>query len=360
MNHIPYWSTSFGQKEADQILKAIENKNISHGPITREFEKQLASMVNVPFALATTSGSMALVMALLTVGVRPGDEVIIPNRTFIATAHAALMLGAKVLLVDTMVDSQLIDISLIEEKITSKTKVIIPVHLNGCMVDMKKLGELAKKYGLFLIEDATQALFCKDKSGYAGTLSDIGVFSFGITKLTTTGQGGVAVTNDRKLFEKMRLVHNHGVPLGKTRESAYNILGCNFKFTDIQASAGIAQLNNAEERIKHVNVVYEKYKMGIKSLPFLDLLQVDIHNGKVALYVEVLVDNREDLIEYLASNNIQTDRFLPSLHLSNHLDNQGEFPNSNRFNDHGLSLPCGPNQPLENVDIVIDRLEHYM
>ena len=158
---IPWWSTSFGEEEIEHVVQSMRNKCISQGGVTEEFERNLSEFLEVEHVIAVSNGSGAILIALMAVGILPGDEVIIPNRTWIATAHAVHLLGAKVVLVDTEKDRPIINTTLIEEKITSKTKAIIPVHMNGRSCDMQTINALAKKYKLFVIEDAAQAIASK-------------------------------------------------------------------------------------------------------------------------------------------------------------------------------------------------------
>ena len=181
-NRVSWWRTSFGEEEIQRIGNSIRNEHVSMGAVTAEFENQLAAFLGVPHVVATTNGSTAILMALMAAGVGPGDEVIVPNRTWIASAHAPKLLGAQAVLVDVEQTRPIIDAAKIESAITSRTKAIIPVHLNGRSADMRRISLLAKKYGLFIIEDAAQALGSKNADGFLGTQSDIGCFSLSVAK----------------------------------------------------------------------------------------------------------------------------------------------------------------------------------
>ena len=357
MFKVNWWRTSFGEEEVKKLAESVANQRISHGKVTEEFEKQFAEAMDVPYALAATSGSTALVLALMAFGIGRDDEVIIPDRTWIATAHAVLMVGARVVLVDVRPDIPLIDVEKIREKITSKTKAIIPVHLNGRSAEMNALNELAKEYDLFVIEDAAQAMFSKGPGGYLGTQSDIGCFSLSIAKLISTGQGGMIVTKNKELCEKLKLVRNHGVVDNFTE--AWNQFGMNFKFTDLLSSFGLVQLQKVKERINHVTAIYQLYRDGLDKLPFLKLVPVDIDKGEVPVWIDALCENKWDLINFLKEKGIQARPYSPNLHTSDYINNPGDFPNSNKFYDLGMYLPCGPAQPLENIQFVIDTLGQY-
>lgn len=352
-----WWKTSLGDSEIQKVRESILNENISQGPVTDEFEASLAKALDVPYVVATTSGSVALLMALMALGVKRDDEVIIPNRTWIATAHAPLMLGAKVVLVDVLPNQPIMDVTQIKRKITKRTKAIIPVHLNGRSVDMDYVRKLAMEYGLHVIEDAAQALFSKNSEGYLGTYSDAGCFSLSVAKLITTGQGGFIVTRNSSTYEKLRLIRTHGVR--DVIHTSFSELGFNFRFTDILASVGIEQLALVHKRIAHLKAIYSRYESGLKYLPFLKSIPVDLSQGELPLYIEVLHEKRDSLEKFLALNGIQIRPFYPDLDSAPHLACNDEFPNSRPFGKNGLFLPSGPDQSLENVDRVIDCLNAF-
>ncbi len=235
---VSWWRTAIGEDERATILDSLARERISMGAVTAELEAELCRRLEVPYAVATTSGSVALMMALLALDIGPGDEVIVPTRTFIATAHAASLLGARVVLVDCGAESPNLDVERLAAHITDRTKAIIPVHLNGRAVDAR-VFEIARQRGLAVVEDAAQALYSRTPQGYLGTLGDIGCFSFGMVKLTSTGQGGALVTRDEALYRRLVAIRNHGVRDVVSHD--YLGVGGNFKFTDILASIGLWQ-----------------------------------------------------------------------------------------------------------------------
>ena len=357
MAQISWWRTNFGADEAAGVSEALAGERISQGPVTAALEEELAQALEVRHALVTTSGSAALALAFYAMGVGPGDEVIVPNRTWIATAHAVLLTGAKVVLADTLPGLPVLDAAEVRAKITPRTKAVVPVHLNGRSVDMDALFGLAREHGLKVVEDACQALFSRNRSGFLGTQSDAGCFSLGVTKLIATGQGGVVVTNDSETYARLKLLRNHGVVDNFT--DAWGGFGFNFKFTDLLAAIGRVQLSRAAEKIGHVHEVYARYREGLNELPFLALVPVCVPDGELPLYVEVLCSERQQLIEHLSRSGIQARPLPPSLHTSPYLGNEGEFPNSLPFAENGMYLPCGPSQPLENVALVLEALRRF-
>lgn len=357
MNKISWWRTGFGEEEIRRIADTLRQEHISQGPVTAEFERRIAGILKAPYVLATVNGSTAILMALIAAGVGPGDEVIVPNQAWVAAVHAPLLLGAKVVLVDVESERPVIDVAQIEKKITKKTKVIIPVHLNGRSANMKEVSRIAAKYSLTVIEDAAQAFCSKNKDGMLGTQSFAGCFSLAVTKIISTGQGGFVVTKNRERYERLRLMRTHGV--SDMMNISYSKLSFNFRLTDIQASIGIAQLGRLSDRIKKVKTVYAKYEAGLSRFSFLKFLPVDIAAGEIPIYVEVLCRERNRLMRFLAERGIQTRAFYPDLDSAPYFKHNGNFPHSRLFSRQGLSLPCGPEQPLGNIDRVIETLERY-
>jgi dTDP-4-amino-4,6-dideoxygalactose transaminase len=356
-DQIRWWRTYFGKEEANLVCRSIELECISQGPVTAEFERRIAELLGIPYVVATTNGSTAILMALMTAGIKPGDEVVVPNRTWIATAHAPLILGAKVKLCDVEASRPLMDVTQIEDIITPQTKAIIPVHLDGRSVDMQKVHRIAHKYDLIVIEDAAQALGSRNKEGYLGTQSDMGCFSLSVAKIISTGQGGFVVTKDEELYKKLISIRTHGV--SDVINAKWTQLGFNFRFTDILASIGIHQLDRLPGRIEKVKKIYRHYEAGIKDLPFIKLIPVDIKNGEIPIYIETLCQNRKRLIKFLAEHNIETRPFYPDLNIASYFNNVGRFPNSEMFGNQGLFLPSGPEQSLENIKRVIKVLKKY-
>lgn len=353
---VPYWRTGLGRPEIKKVSEAILNGRVSQGAVTQEFEERLAQTLGVPYVVATTSASAALFMALSVLGIQRGDEVIVPNRTFIATAHAVLMTGAKVRLVDTRPDSTLVDEARIEENITRRTKAIIAVHLNGDSVDMRAVKSLARRYRLKVIEDAAQAFYSKNKFGFLGTQSDIGCFSLGVVKFITTGQGGFLAVRSRDLYDKLVKFRSHGV-VSTFAAPAYDRFGFNLKFNDILASVGLAQMDRMEEKKRAHRHVYDFYRKELVGIDFIRLTPFDQSQGQIPLYVEALCAAREKTMALLERHGVQTRPFLPNLHVSPHLGNQRRaFPNSMRFAEQGLFLPCGPTLPQSALDRTIEVL----
>jgi len=353
---IPWWKTTFGEEEIERVVNSIRSKNISQGKITEQFEAELSDFLGVKYTVATSSGSTALLLSLMAIGIKPGDEVIVPNRTWIATAHAPFLLGAKVVLVDVEKDRPILDISKIEELISPKTKAIIPVHMNGRSVPMAELNKIAKKNNLAVIEDAAQAFGSRNEFGYLGTQSDIGCFSLSVAKIIATGQGGFAVTNDPEIAVKLRAIRTHGVENVKDPE-IWGMPGFNFRFTDVLASIGLEQLKRMPERIEKLIEIYKIYSSASDNGE-ISLIPVDYEKGEIPLYTEVLVPNRSEFMNHLLQNNIDSRPFYPSLNSASYLEqNHSSFYNSDVYAEQGIYLPSGPSQNLTDIVNVVEVIK---
>jgi len=359
VNKISWWQTNFGELEIEHVVQSMRNRCISQGKVTTEFELYLSEFLEVEHVIAVNNGSSAILIALMAAGISPNDEVIIPNRTWIATAHAVHLLGAKVVLVDTEKNRPIIDATLIEEKITSKTKAIIPVHMNGRSCDMQTINALAKKYKLFVIEDAAQAIASKNPNGYLGTQSDIGCFSLSVAKTISTGQGGFAVTNNSELATKIRAIRTQGVENVKDPQE-WPMPGFNFRFSDIYASIGIEQLKRLPERLNHLRDIYEVYDKHLKDSAFR-IIPVDIHSGEVPVYSEFLVENREIWTEKLADSGVETRPFYPAINSAHYLQQTKErYINSEFFSNNGIYLPSGPGQKISSIKESIKTIQNII
>jgi len=238
---IPISKPLIGEEEQEAVADVLASGHLAQGPNVAEFERAFADYLGVKYAVATSSGTTALHLALLAHGIGPGDEVITSPFTFIASANSVLFVGARPVFADIEEDGFNIDPALIEERITERTKAIMPVHLYGNPADMARIMGIAKRYGLLVIEDAAQAHGAMIGSRKVGTFGT-GCFSFYATKNITCGEGGMITTNDDYVAGQARLLRQHGM----RRRYYHEQLGYNFRMTDIQAAIGLAQLDKLE------------------------------------------------------------------------------------------------------------------
>jgi dTDP-4-amino-4,6-dideoxygalactose transaminase len=351
---VTWWRTDLGDDEIAALSAAVRARRINLGPLSRELERRLAAAVGTPYAAVTTSGSVALLLSLVAAGVRPGDEVIVPACTFIAPAHAALLLGAEVRLVDVMADRPLIDPSAVAAVASERTKAVVAVHLGGRACDVAAVATAARRVDAKVIEDCAQAFCSRGPQGALGTLGDVGAFSLGITKLVTTGEGGFVAVPDEAGYRALVNLRNHGV--AEIARNRFDGIGCNFRMTDLQAAIGLAQLEKLARRIEGVRRVYAYYREHLAGLRYLRLLEVREADGELPLWTEVLCSARERVVDRLRERGIEAKPFHPSLDESPHLRAAGDFPNARRFARLGLTLPSGPDQPESALRRTVEAL----
>jgi len=274
----PVSETNLLGNELKYVTDAISSSWISsNGKYIDLFEKEFAEYLGVKHAIGVFNGTVALHLALLSLGIGKGDEVIVPNLTYIATANAVSYVGATPVFADSELDSWNIDPSSIEKLISKKTKAIIPVHLYGNPCNMDKLNEVCKKHNLYLIEDAAEAIGSEYKGKKAGSFGSISTFSFYGNKTITTGEGGMVVTNDDLIAQKIRLFKGQGMSFSK--RYWFEIVGYNYRMTNIQAAIGHAQMERINELVnaKISNAkLYNKYLKGNEKL----MLPIEANGSK--------------------------------------------------------------------------------
>ena len=354
---IPWWSTEFTNGEDVAVSEAVKNRRLSQGVLTSEFETMLKDFLGVRNVIAVTNGSSALLVSLIAIGIKPGDEVLVPNRTWIATAHAVHLLGGIPVFVDAESNRPLMDLTDIEHRITSKTKAIIPVHMNGGAVDITELKELSSSYDLQIIEDAAQALgSLNSQKVHLGTESLMGCFSLSVAKIISSGQGGFIATNDDELADRLRAIRTHGVENTLSGES-WRMPGFNFRFTDILASIGIVQLGLLPDRILRLTEIREQYATELQDISEIRLIPSKQY--EVGPYIEVLVESRSELITYLQSKSIETRPFYPDLDTASYWTSNQDCTNSKVFSSNGLYLPSGPSLSDDQILKVTSTLREY-
>lgn len=277
---IPYGRQSIDEDDIKAVVEVMRSDFITQGSKIREFESALAAYCNARFAIVFSSGTSALHAAYFSAGIGLGDEIITSPITFVATANAAIYLGARPVFVDVEPDTGNINPELIEQAITKKTKTIIPVHYAGHPVDLDPIYEIAKKHGLIVIEDACHALGASYKNQTIGSLSDMTVFSFHPVKHITTGEGGAVTTESREFYERLIMFRDHGITRdkGKFRFEPHGdwyyemqFLGYNYRLTDIQCALGISQLKKLNSFIHRRRELLKMYENEFKGNPYFDL-----------------------------------------------------------------------------------------
>ena len=324
--------------ELDEVSEVIRSTWITEGKKTAEFEGILKELTGAKHVTAYVNGTLALYASLIAVGIKPGDEVLVPDLTFIATANSVLMAGAVPVFVDVDRNTFCIDVDKAREKLTSKTKAVMPVHLYGQAADMDKVMPFAKKHGLKVIEDAAESIGTKFRGKHTGTFGDVGMISFYGNKTITTAEGAVILTDDDALAERLYRLKNHG-----RKEKGVFIheqIGYNFSFTDVLAAVGVAQMKKFPKIAARKNELRKIYEEQLKDV--IEFTYVDERTSPVHWFVNVLADDAEMLAEFLKARDVQTRRFFYPLHLQPcyaTMKQNGSFVNSEYAFKHGLSLP---------------------
>lgn len=369
---IPVCEPLLAGNELKYVTEAVSTGWISSaGKYVTEFEKQFAAYSGCRYGVAVCNGTIALHLALVALGVGKGDEVILPNFTMIATAFAVCYTGAVPVFVDADPHTWNIDVSKIEEKITPRTKVIMPVHLFGMMCDMDAIEAIAKRHHLFVLEDAAESHGATYKGRKAGSCSDVAAFSFFANKNITTGEGGMVVTNDEKIYDKLRYHKNMCFPLDGPRNYIHDDIGFNFRMSNLVAAIGLAQVERADDyramRI-HNNAVYRELLKDVPGILFQpivdDCLNVCWMNA-IVLDPAKYGRSRDELRSYLKENNIDT-RLLfvgmnhqPSL-LKYGADCSGTYPVTDWLTDNGFYLPSASSLSDEDIRYICQLIADYV
>ena len=331
-----------------KVSDILRSGNLVQGEYVEKFENDLKNYLDAEHAVVVSSGTAALHLSLLALGIKTGDEVIVPAFTYPATANVVEMVGAKSIFVDINLDDFCIDVTKIEEVITDKTKAIIPVHEFGQAVDIAPIISIAKQYNLKIIEDAACALGTEYNNQKVGSFGDVGCFSFHPRKAITTGDGGVAVTNNEKLANKIKSLRNHGISTINGKID-FKYAGLNYRMTEFQAVIGIDQLRNFDNQISYRKVLAKKYDNSLKKNKFIKVPKLFNERKMTYQSYHILLDDslsRDDLIRYLKKNGIESNYGAQALNMLDYFRrkynlNKKDYANSCISYNQGVVLPLG-------------------
>jgi perosamine synthetase len=358
----PVYQPSLAGNEEKYVMDCLRSTWISSkGEYIQRFEKGFGQYIGVNHAATVVNGTLALHLALVALGIGEDDEVIVPTLTYIASANAISYTGAKPVFVDSLTDTWQMDCEDILKKITPKTKAIMAVHLYGHPCDMDRLTAICKKYNLFLIEDCAEAIGSLYKGKHVGTFGDIATFSFYGNKTITTGEGGMVVTNDETLHD--RVLHFKGQGLAKHREYWHDVIGYNYRMTNICAAIGLAQLENVEGILKKKNQIAEWYKEGLKdsSYSFHKAIGDVKHSYWMCSILIPTPENREPLRNYLAEKGIETRPLFYPIHTMPMYAKKFERHKVAEFLGwRGVNLPSYPNLSFEDIKFISETLKEFI
>lgn len=361
---IPIAKTLFSEDEIQEVVTILRSGQVRQGPKVEEFERNFAQQVGSKYAFAVSSGTAALHIAYLLT-LNAGDEIIVPDFTFIATATAAVLSGAKPVLTDVEENTFTIDLDDVKRKITSKTKAIASVHLFGNSADLRGLKQIALENGLYLINDAAQAHGTMFEGKDIGSYDDLNCYSFYPTKNMTTGEGGMVTTNNSEWYEKGKLLRSHG------QETKYyhTVLGLNYRMTDIAAAIGCIQLKrldaNIKKRRENASVFNRELKLDGITIPFVkNNIEHSFHQYSILLEPSIIKCTRDEFVRALQAENIGAAVHYPiPLTEQPILKTFKNFcPISSKISKRILSIPVHPHlneKDLEKIVLAIKKVAKY-
>lgn len=361
MPKIPLARPYLSGNESKYVNECLKTKWISSlGKFVNKFEENFAQFCGCRYGIATSNGTVALHLALQALGIGEGDEVIVPDLTFIATANAVKYTGAQPVLVDSEISTWNLDPMLIENKITAKTKAIIVVHLYGHPARMDEILKISRKHKLFLIEDACQAHGALYKGKKVGSMGDLGIFSFYGNKIITTGEGGMVVTSNQKLNQRARLLRDHA--MSKLKRYFHAEIGFNYRLTNIQAAIGLAQLEKIEYIIKRKIEIAYTYNKFLKDVEEISLPPEEAWAKNVFWMYSILVKNsmRDKLMKKLSDYGIETRPFFVPMHKLPPHKAGGKFPVSDRLSLQGINLPCFVEISNREIKYTCDKIKKIL
>lgn len=355
---IPFWHPEVGEEERLLVERVLASGYLNEGDVTAEFERQLADLLGVPYAVATTSGTAALSLALVALGVGHGDEVVVPDVTFAATANAVLLAGARPVLADVEPNTLTLDPEAVSSVLTPFTQAVVPVHVSGRGGRISDLRRLCDGEGVALVEDAAEALLSRHDGRCLGTIGDAGCYSFSPNKLITTGQGGLVVTRDEGVYQRLRELKDQGRRVrGTGGDDHHGAVGYNFKLTNLQAAVGIAQLTRLEERIAVRWKAHRAYVDHLRGIQGIDV--IPFRDEEVPLWTDVLCEQRDALDAHLAGRGVECRRYWRPLHTQPPFATADRFPIASTLAPRAMWLPSAFSLTSEDLDAVARAVEAF-
>jgi len=376
---LPFGAPLIEQPEIDEVVASMKSGWLGTGPKVAKFEEMFREYKGIKYAMALNSCTACLHLAMLCIGIKPGDEVIVPTMTFAATANAVIHSGGKPVLADCKKDTMNIDPEDIERKITSKTRAIIPVHFAGRPCDMDAIMEIARRHNLKVVEDSAHAIEAEYKGKKTGTSGDIGCFSFYVTKNIITGEGGMAITNNEEYADKIKILGLHGMSKDAWKRfldegyKHYQVVYAGFKYNmmDIQAAIGIHQLPRVDRYWERREKIWHRYNEALKGLPVFtpapvpEYIRHSYHLYTLLLDIDRLRITRDEFLEEMTKRNIGVGVHYIALHLHPYYQQtygykKGDFPNAEWISDRTVSIPLSAKLTDEDVNDIIEAVQDIL
>ncbi len=353
--YLPISEPNLGAQELKYVGECILTGWVSSaGKFVTQFEQMFSDFCGTQFGISSSSGTTALHLALVALGIGPGDEVIVPSFSFISTANAVVYTGATPVFIDSEITTWNMNPREVENAITKKTKAIIPVHIYGHPADMSPIIEIAEKYDLTIIEDAAEAHGALYKGQKTGSLGHMAIFSFYGNKTITTGEGGMVVTDNKELADKIRILRDHGMDPGK--RYSHSVLGYNYRLTNIQAALGVAQMERIDQIVDQKCTNAAIYGKELSSIPGITLPPNAEWAKNIYWLYSILVDEKEfgisvaELGKRLEIKSIETRPLFPPIHQQPIYDTKQHLPVCERLSKTGISLPSSANINKDEIN----------
>jgi perosamine synthetase len=352
------------QSELRELTRVIDSTFLTEHELTREFESMTAQLTGAKHAVAVCNGTMALFTCLKAMGIGPGDEVIVPNFTFIASANAVVLAGATPVLCEVREDTFCMDVARAEKLVTGRTKAVMPVHLYGQSADMPEVMAFAQRHGFQVLEDAAESIGVRYDGRHVGTFGEMGILSYYGNKTITCGEGGIVLTNDDALAKAAYRIKNYG----RDRKGTYihETIGFNFSFTDLQAAIGIAQMKKVSAIISKKREIHDRYVKELQHVERFRPVYVDPRCEPVFWFTSFLCEHPEALSSFLREQDIQTRRFFLPLHQQPcYADGKhirvtgGDFRISESIYRQGISLPSSYSLTENDQSRVIEQIRRF-
>ena len=361
--YFPVAEPKLGDAELRYVSECVLTGWVSSaGKFVKRFEEQFAEFCGTKYGISSSSGTTALHLSLVALGIGSGDEVIVPSFTFISTANAVTFTGAKPVFVDSEPNTWNINPVEIKKAVTAKTKAIIPVHVYGHPANMDTILDIARECNLAVVEDAAEAHGALYKGEKVGSFGDMGIFSFYGNKIITTGEGGMIVTDNEELAEKMRVLRDHG--MDPKRRYWHSVLGYNYRMTNIQAALGVAQMERINQIIKQKRINATLYSKGLQDIPGITLPPEAVWAKNIYWLYSILIDEEEfgmsskELGEQLQERGIETRPTFPPVHQQPIYNTGQNLPVCEKMSNCGLSLPSSVNLNGDEIGKITQQIRN--
>jgi len=353
-NYLYQMEPAFDEDDVLEVAECVRSTWVIEAHRTAAFEQAVAEYVGACYAVAVPSCTVALALSLMALGIGSGDEVVVPDLTFVATANAVNLAGAIPVLADVCPDTQGLDPAALERAITPRTRAVIPVWFNGRDPGIEAIIAVARVNRLAVVEDAACALGSRRHGQHAGTFGDTGCFSFNTTKIITTGTGGMIVTNDPAIHERVERLKNHG---RLDRRDYHPTIGFNFGFTDVLAALGLAQMRKLPDRVIWKQKMFILYQERLAKVPGVSFPHTS--DEDCLWYADIYVDGPSRLKALLEGRGIQTRSYFPPLHTQPCYQMEGDFDNAMTISGRGLWLPFASYLKEQAVDRICSEIKAY-